>query len=125
MALGFCTVPNLLLRAQGRLGLSAEQFNIVMQLAEMWWDAGDPPHPSKDLLARRMGITERQVQRHLASLEKKGLVKRVARHGPKAQTSNGYLMAGLIQKLVALEPEFRKEQEQRKLRRKKVESKIA
>lgn len=126
MSLGFTVVPNLLLRGQNRLGLSAEEFNVVLHLAQMWWDAGDPPHPSKALLARRMGIKERQVQRHLASLEKKKLIQRVARHkGPKNQTSNAYLLTGLVQQMVALVPEFRKEQEQKRIREKKVETATA
>jgi len=94
--LGFCTVPSLLLQAQGRLGVSAEQFNILMQLADFWWDANDPPHPSKDTLATRVRMSPRQVQRHLTTLEKKGFLKRIERfRGKKNQTSNGYLLTDL------------------------------
>ena len=65
----------------------------------------------------------RQVQRHLAALEKKGLVTRQPRHrGPKQQIANGYSMAGLVKKLEELEPAFRKEREQKRIRKKKLES---
>lgn len=126
IAYGHCTVPSLLLHAQFRLGLSAQQFNVVMQLADFWWKAGDPPHPSKETLAFRMGISARQVQRHLTALEKMGVIEREERfRGPKEQTSNAYRLTGLVAKLAGLEPEFRKVREQNKLRKKKVETKVA
>lgn len=126
IALGHCTVPSLLFQAQKRLGLSSEELNIVMQLADMWWDADEPPFPAKEKIASRMGVKGRQIQRHLESLEKKGLVRRIARFkGPKHQTSNGYSMAGLVAELKKLEPEFRKLKEQNRLRRQRVETKAS
>jgi Helix-turn-helix domain len=126
ISLGFCTVPSILMWAQGRLGLSTEQFTVVLQLADFWWDAGEPPFPTKDLLAGRMGMGARQVQRHLTALEDKGIIKRVPRYrGPKNQIANGYDMSPLVKKLVALEPEFRKMIEQKRLRRQKIERKAA
>lgn len=123
---GFCTVPSLLLQAQGRLKLPAEQFNILMQLADFWWDANDAPHPSKATLAARTGMGERQLQRHLTALEKGGFITRIERfRGKKNQTSNGYDLSGLRAKLIALEPEFRKVKEQTKIRKQKVETKSA
>jgi DNA-binding transcriptional ArsR family regulator len=122
--LGYCTVPSILLWAQKRLKLTSEELNIVLHLADFWWDADADPHPSKDLLAGRMSMGGRQVQRHLTSLEKKGIVTRVARYRSyRVQTSNGYSMAPLVKELLKLEPEFRKEIELRKLRRKKLETK--
>jgi hypothetical protein len=121
--LGFCTVPSMLMWAQKRLNLKPEEFNIVMHLADFWWDANDPPHPAKETLAGRMSMSPRQIQRHLRSLEKKKLITRIERfRGPKAQTTNGYLMLGLVAKLTELEPEFRKMLEQKRLRRKKAET---
>jgi DNA-binding transcriptional ArsR family regulator len=123
---GFCTVPSLLLQAQGRLGLSAEQFNILMQLADFWWDANDAPHPSKDTLANRVGMSPRQVQRHLTALENGGFIRRVERfRGKKNQTANGYILTGLVNKLAKFEPEFSKAREQIKLKKKKLEAKPA
>lgn len=92
-------------------------------MADFWWDAGEPPFPSKDMLANRIGMGARQVQRHLAALEKRGFVKRIARHrGQKNQTANGYDMGGLVKKLVELEPEFRRMIDQKRKRRQKVEA---
>jgi hypothetical protein len=56
ISLGFCTVPSILMWAQGRLGLTTEQFTVVLQLADFWWDAGEAPYPTKELLAGRMGM---------------------------------------------------------------------
>jgi len=126
ISLGFCTVPSILMWAQGRLGLTTEQFTVIMQLADFWWDAGEPPFPTKDLLAGRMGMGARQVQRHLTALEEKGIIKRVPRYrGPKNQIANGYDMRPLVKKLGALESEFRKMIEQKRQRRQRVESKKA
>ena len=100
ISLGYCTVPSILLWTQGRLKLSTEEFNIVMQLADFWWDAGEPPYPTKEMLAGRMGMGARQVQRHLTKLEQRGLVRRVPRfRGPKHQIANGYSMKGLVAEL--------------------------
>jgi DNA-binding transcriptional ArsR family regulator len=113
----------LLLRAQGRLGISPVQFNVLVHLVEHWWDADKDPYPAKDTIARRMGKSPRQIQRYLTELEEAGLVKRIERFlGHKAQTANGYSLDGLVAKLTAIEPEFRKAIEQRKLRQKKVET---
>jgi len=123
---GHCTVPSLLLHAQFRLGLTPQEFNVVMQLADFWWKADDMPHPAKETLAQRMGISARQVQRHLTTLEKKGHIKRIQRfRGPKEQTSNYYQLTGLVRQLASLQPEFSKIREQNKLRKKKVETKTA
>jgi len=126
IGLGFCTVPSIMIWAQGRLGLSAEQFTILMHLADFWWDAGEPPFPTKQLLATRIGMGARQVQRHLTTLEDGGFIRRVERfRGPKNQLANGYEMRGLVRKLTILEPEFRKMIESKKVRRRKIEAPAA
>ena len=120
---GYTMLPNLLLQAQGRLGIGHAQFNVLVQLVQHWWDADKNPRPAKDTIARRMGLSSRQVQRYLTDLENTGLIKRVERFsGRKAQIANEYDLGGLVAKLGAIEPEFRKAAEQRRLRQKKVES---
>jgi DNA-binding transcriptional ArsR family regulator len=126
ISLGFCTVPSILMWAQGRLGLTTEQFTVVLQLADFWWDAGEAPFPTKELLAGRMGMGARQVQRHLTALEEKGIIKRVPRYrGPGNQIANGYDLRPLVKRLVALEPEFRKMIEQKRKRRQRIETKAS
>jgi DNA-binding Lrp family transcriptional regulator len=73
-----------------------------------------------------MGKSPRQVQRYITELEEAGLIKRIERFsGKKSQINNGYSFAGLIQKLKALEPEFTKAAEQKKLKFKKLEAAAA
>ena len=121
IALGFCVVPSLLLKAQQRLGLNPTQLAILIQLSEFWWHNERKPHPSKATLAELLGISPRQVQRHIAELEGAGLVERrqrTASHGGK--TTNIYDLDGLVERLQALEPEFRKVEEKARAARRTV-----
>lgn len=125
MKLGFTPLPNLLLRAQGKLKLSPVMLNVLVQLAEHWWEADKDPYPAKDRIAGRMGKSPRQVQRYITKLEKAGFVKRIERFSGRKQTSNGYSLAGLVAKLKLLEPEFTKAKEMKKLKAKKLETAAA
>jgi predicted transcriptional regulator len=126
MKFGYTPLPNLLLRAQGKLKITPVQLNVLVQLAEHWWEADKDPYPAKDRIAQRMGKSPRQVQRYITQLEQKGFVRRIERFGGrKAQTSNAYSLSGLIKKLQAVEPEFTKAMEQNRLRRKKLEAPAA
>jgi hypothetical protein len=123
MKLGYLSMPSLLLRGQGKLGLSPEQMNTLLQILEHWWKADEMPFPSKETIARRIGKSPRQIQRYLGELEAGGFIQRVGRYnGRKAQVSNYYRLDGLVEKLKAIEPEFTKAAEQNRLRRKKVET---
>jgi predicted transcriptional regulator len=116
-------LPSLLLRAQAKLKINPVQLNVLIQLIEHWWEADKNPFPAKETIARRMNKSTRHIQRILTQLENVGYIKRIERFlGHKAQTSNAYSFDGLVKKLVALEPEFRKAAEQNKIRRKKVET---
>ena len=126
LRLGYTALPNLLLRAQGKLKITPMQFNVLAQIAEHWWNADEYPFPTKDRIATRMNKSPRQVQRYITQLEQMGLISRIFRYsGRKAQTSNAYSFDGLIKKMQALEPKFTKEAEQKRLRRKKFEAAAA
>jgi DNA-binding HxlR family transcriptional regulator len=121
MDLGFCIVPSLLMQAQARLGLNPVQFNIIMHLADIWWKAGSRPWPTKELLATRMGMSERQIQRQIAEMEQQGLVQRIGRTRPgRGKTSNEYDLSGLVKKLKLLEPEFTKVKAETRKQKKEV-----
>ena len=110
--LGFCIVPSLLLHAQSRLGLNPTQLAILLQISEHWWEEDNKPHPSKQRLAQRLGIGPRQIQRHIAELEKAGLVERIERHGGNGgRQTNVYDLSGLVARLAKLAPEFREARE--------------
>ena len=121
IALGFCIVPSLLLKAQRRLGLNPTQLAILIQLCDFWWVNERKPYPSKARLAERLGLSPRQLQRHVAELECAGLVERrqrTASHGGK--TTNTYDLDGLVERLRELEPEFREVEEKAKADRRAV-----
>lgn len=123
---GYTPLPNLLLRAQGKLKITPVQLNVLVQLVEHWWEADKDPFPAKERIAKRMGKSPRQIQRYITQLEKRGLVKRINRYsGSKAQTSNAYSLEGLIARLKAVEPEFAKEKAQNRLRRNRLEAKAS
>lgn len=126
MARGYSTLPSILFWGQGRLGLSPDEFNVLLQLISHWWTADQDPHPAKKTIAMRMGKSERMVQRHLTSLETKGFIRRVERFKlHQGQDSNGYDLDGLLAKLEEIAPEFAKTADQNKRRRAKVEAKQA
>ncbi|EZP51360.1 helix-turn-helix domain-containing protein [Sphingomonas sp. RIT328] len=121
MALGFCILPSLLLRAQRRLGLNPTQLAVLIQLADFWWDAGRKPFPKKADLAQRLGLSERQVQRIIVDLEEAGLVKRIERRAShRGKISNAYDLQGLVDKLAEIEPDFSDAAEAARLRREAV-----
>lgn len=121
MALGFCMLPSLLFRGQRRLGLNPTQLAVLLQLADFWWDSGRKPFPKKADLADRLSLSERQVQRHIADLEAAGFVQRIERtYGRRGKISNEYDLSGLVEKLKALEPQFRAVAEEAKARKKAV-----
>lgn len=105
-AQGFCMLPALLLRAQRRLGLSPTQLAVIIQLCDFWWDDDKVPWPKKETIAQRLNLSEKQVQRVVRDLEQRGYVQRITRTTRNGRTSNGYDLAGLVNKLQELAPEF-------------------
>lgn len=121
LELGFCVLPSLIFRAQRRLGLNPTQLVVLLQLADFWWEAARKPFPKKMDLADRLGLSGRQVQRHIADLEQAGFVRRVERTAAnRGKISNEYDLSGLVEKLKALEPEFREVAEEAKARKRAV-----
>jgi len=103
---GFTILPSLLLRAQKRLGLSATELMLVIQLVDFWWTEEQIPWPTKETLGQRLSLSDKQIQRLARGLEERGYVKRVVRKTRHGRTSNGYDLAGLVKRLKELAPEF-------------------
>lgn len=117
---GFCIIPSLLLRGQRRLGLNSSQLALLLHLADFWWDVDRKPWPSKRSLGERLNLRPRRVQTIVAELEKAGFVRRVKRSDHRGQRSNEYDLTGLVLKLKALEPDFRKADEEASARKRQV-----
>jgi DnaD N-terminal domain len=108
---GFTIVPNLLLSEQDRLGLSSPQCLLLIQLATYWWESDKNPFPSKALLAKRMGLSERQVQRHVSELIRGGFLRRQREEikGRSGRRLSSYDLSGLVRKLLEVEAIVRRE----------------
>jgi DNA-binding MarR family transcriptional regulator len=93
---GLCLIPSLLLRSQQQLGLNPTQLLLLVQLCDFSDDPGQHPAPSKKTLSERLGLSERQIQRHLSKLEKAGMISRIERLGPDGGLlANAYDLSGL------------------------------
>lgn len=120
---GYTALPNILVRAQARLGISTTQFNIIVQLLSYWMYPDNPPFPSKKDLAKRMGITPQTIRINIKALEDAGLIKRqqkITSHGDYG--SNIYHLCGLVAKIQALVPDFDEERKERRVARVKTET---
>lgn len=75
----------------------------VVHLLQHKWDERNP-YPSLGLVAARMGVSLRQVQRYEASLVKKGYLSVYARMShDRGQLSNEYNFTPLIERILALD----------------------
>lgn len=74
---GFVAVPNALVRAQDKLGLSPTDLVVLLNILMHWWHRDRRPTPRSTAIAKRSGIGHRTVQRSLKKLEKTGLLQRV------------------------------------------------
>lgn len=108
---GFVAVPNVLFSAQDKLGLSANDVLVVMNIVMHWWHHDRRPSPRATTIARRSGLGRRTVQRSLKHLEQLGLVERVR----VAKDKTEYNLDGLVARLstyakddVWYRPEFRR-----------------
>ena len=70
-------MPDLLLKNQTKLGLSATDLVVLINVLMHWWYADKKPLPRPTIIAKRMGVTVRTVQRSIAHMEEIGLLMRV------------------------------------------------
>lgn len=98
-ARGFAQVPNYLLLLNQFLDeehqLAPAELLVLIQLVGSWWRKDAMPYPSMGTLAKRCGVSSRQIQRAVNKLERFGLVKRVSRRTKGIISSNAYDLAPL------------------------------
>jgi DNA-binding MarR family transcriptional regulator len=93
---GWVGFPSAVIQFQDQLRLSSTELNVLIQIADFWWDPERHPYPSKGLIAKRMEMEPRSVQRIIARLEARKLIERVARTYPQGgNKSNEYRLSGL------------------------------
>lgn len=108
MSHGYCIFPSLLLQAQGRLAVNAQEMMVLLHLVEHWWRSNSKVFPSMKILAERVGLSTKQVQRHIVQLEMQKLVVRKERFSRGRRTTNEYDLTGLVKKLKQIEPDIAK-----------------
>lgn len=95
---GYTAVPNQLVYANlylaDDLKLSPSEYWIITIIISCWREYGRP-QASKKFISDRMGVSERQVQRLLRSLERKGLAIANSYHD-RPYKSNEFDLRGLI-----------------------------
>lgn len=74
---GFQAVPDLLLKNQNLLGLSATDMVVLLNVLMHWWYPAKKPFPRSTTISKRMGVSPRTVQRALGQMENLGLLTRV------------------------------------------------
>jgi hypothetical protein len=98
---GFTILPNHFVAINQFLDadrkLTPTEMFVLLQVLLAWWSASRLPFPSKAAISARTGLSPRQVQRALASLEKKGHLVRTARfQSGRGRTTNAYDPSGLV-----------------------------
>ena len=100
---GFVQVPNYLLLINQFLdegsNLSPVELLVLIQLIGSWWKKDDLPFPSMSTLARRIGVSSRQIQRAVNRLEELSLIKRTKRRKSGIISSNAYDLKPLAEVL--------------------------
>ena len=101
---GYQIVPDVLLKHQSRLGLTARDMLVLLNLSLHWWFPERHPYPRPTMIARRMGVSARTVQRALNRLTELGFIERVRDAGNRNgdHPSTVIHLAGLVCELEAL-----------------------
>lgn len=98
---GFQPLPDVLLFYQKELGLKSEDLNVLLNVMVHWYWPERMPWPRVTTIAKRMGVSDRSVQRSLARLRKLDLLG-------KTKNPNGKTAYDLRPLLLRLEPFARK-----------------
>lgn len=96
MEAGWTAMPSVIIENQRQLGLEPLDLNIVVYLASRWWTAEGKPYPSKSTMAKAMNVHPRTIQKHIASLEAAGYIRREERRTETGSRTNIYHLDGLI-----------------------------
>ncbi len=100
--MGFAIVPGVLIRAQAKLELDTTDLAILLNLILHWWKVGEWPYPQPSVLARRIGVSTRTVERHLEGLEERGfLLRHPSVKSPDGLACRRIELTGLVERLKA------------------------
>jgi DNA-binding MarR family transcriptional regulator len=96
---GFQILPDVLFRCQRFLELDAIDLVILSNIMLHWWYQDDLPHPRPSVIAKRMNLSTRTIERHIEGMEKKGLITRLPSRMKRGKSVRPFDLGGLVQKL--------------------------
>ena len=96
---GFQAVPNILVLEHKQMKLDPVDVLILLNLNMHWWSANDHPYPKASLIAERVGVTKRTIERRLKTLEKKKLIERLPVEMRGRTPVRRFRLAGLVEEL--------------------------
>ena len=82
-ASGFQMIPDRLFKHQKDLKIDNTRMVVLLNVLMHWWEADNLPHPGANIIAKRMGVDKRTVERSLKKLEDDGIIVRLAREQDK------------------------------------------
>lgn len=110
---GYTVLPHSLFRCAAGLGIRPTQQVVLFHLLDFWFEGPDTQIPiSKGMLADRIGMDKRQVQRHLRKLEDAGLISSDFPNRPGLH-AKVFRFDGLIKKLEKLAVDARRNKRQK------------
>lgn len=74
---GWVAVPLSLLRLQRKYGLNPTDMMVLINLLAHWWSPESAVFPRNSIIAKRMDIDPRTVQRSTKKLRDKGLMRKI------------------------------------------------
>lgn len=92
---GYQPVPDVLIFYQHELGVRSEDLNVLLNLSAHWYQPKRMPYPRPTTIAKRMGVSERSVQRSLTRLKQLGLIGKTK----NADGRPSFDLAPLVEKL--------------------------
>lgn len=107
---GWAPIPDVLLLNQKRLGINSADLNVLMNMLLHFYRPGEMPFVRPNVIAKRMGVEERTVQRAIARLRRIGLIR-------KGKHANGHITHDLTPLLERLQPFARERIAEREMRR--------
>lgn len=110
---GWSPVPDVLLLNQAKLGLNSEDMNVLLNMMVHYYSPSVMPFVRPNVIAKRMGVSTRSVQRSIARMRKKGLIEK--RLGPKREVIHD--LTPLLTMLAPLARERVADKETRRVRK--------
>lgn len=110
---GFQIVPDMLIRNQQNLGLDATDIVVLLNILMYWWTKDNLPRPKLAVIARRMGVSKRTVERRVEKMEGLELLKRLpARKDKDPPGTKRFDVNGLVKELQRLADSMRDYEEE-------------